>query len=102
MEKDFHSYKTIGEVAQMLGLINKKKGTLSTYTIRYWEKEFKQIKPIILAGKRRYYNKKCIRKIKLIKYLLKERGMTIKGVKTLLKNINSSCRLFQLKISNSF
>ena len=86
MDKDDDAYKTIGEVAQIVGLIDKKKGTLSTHTIRYWEKEFNQIKPKILAGKRRYYDNKSIRTIKLIKYLLKEKGMTIKGVKGYLKN----------------
>ena len=86
MEKKYGAYKTIGEVAKIVGLINKKNGTLSTHTIRFWQKEFKQIKPLILSGKRRYYSNKEIRKIKLIKYLLKEKGMTIKGVKIALTN----------------
>ena len=90
MEKKFEAYKTIGEVAKIVDLIDKKKGTLSTHTIRFWEKEFKQIKPKILSGKRRYYNNKEIRMIKLIKYLLKEKGMTIKGVKAILNNPKSS------------
>ena len=86
MEKKYGAYKTIGEVANIVGLINKKKGTLSTHTIRFWQKEFKQIKPLILSGRRRYYSNKEIRQIKLIKYLLKEKGMTIKGVKIALTN----------------
>ena len=86
MEKRSDAYKTIGEVAKIVGLIDKKRGTLSTHTIRFWEKEFNQIKPKILSGKRRYYNNKDIRMIKLIKYLLKEKGMTIKGVKAVLNN----------------
>ena len=49
-------YKTIGEVAKILNLINKRNGSLSTHTIRFWEKEFKQIKPMIFYGKRRYYD----------------------------------------------
>ena len=89
MEKNPEAYKTIGEVAEIVGLIDKKKATLSTHTIRFWEKEFSQIKPKILAGKRRYYNNKVIHIIKLIKYLLKEKGMTIKGVKTILNNPKS-------------
>ena len=48
-------YKTIGEVAIELNLIDKKTGQLQTHTIRYWETQFKQIKPIIRSGKRRYY-----------------------------------------------
>ena len=89
MEKKSEAYKTIGEVAKIVGLVDKKRGTLSTHTIRFWEKEFSQIKPKILSGKRRYYNNKIIRIIKLIKYLLKEKGMTIKGVKAVLNNPKS-------------
>ena len=89
MEKKLEAYKTIGEVAKIVDLIDKKKGTLSTHTIRFWEKEFIQIKPKILSGKRRYYTNKEIRIIEIIKYLLKEKGMTIKGVKTLLNNPKS-------------
>ena len=89
MEKKSEAYKTIGEVAEIVGLIDKKRGTLSTHTIRFWEKKFSQIKPKILAGKRRYYNNKEIRMIKLIKHLLKEKGMTIKGVKAMLNNPKS-------------
>ncbi len=89
MKKESEAYKTIGEVAKIVGLINKKNGTLSTHTIRFWEKEFRQIKPIILSGKRRYYSNKEIHIIKLIKYFLKDKGMTIKGVKAMLNNPNS-------------
>ena len=55
------AYKSIGEVAKDLNLINPKTGKLNTHTIRFWEKEFKQIKPKIFAGKRRYYNQKTIK-----------------------------------------
>ena len=79
--KDNSKYKTIGEVAKILNLVNKKKGSLSTYTIRFWEKEFKQIKPKIFSGNRRYYDDQTINTLKKIKYLLKEKGMTINGVK---------------------
>ena len=89
MKKKPEAYKTIGEVAEIVGLVDKKRGTLSTHTIRFWEKEFIQIKPKILSGKRRYYDNKIIRIIKLIKYLLKEKGMTIKGVKAVLNNPKS-------------
>ena len=89
MEKKSEAYKTISEVAEIVGLIDKKKGTLSTHTLRFWEKKFSQIKPKILSGRRRYYSSKEIRIIKLIKYLLKEKGMTIKGAKTVLNNSKS-------------
>ena len=79
-------YKTIGDVAKEVGLINLKSGHLQTHTIRYWEKQFKELKPIIRAGGRRYYSEKNVNLIKHIKFLLKEKGLTIKGVKKLLKN----------------
>ena len=77
-------YKTIGQITKELGLINKKTGNLQTHTLRYWESQFKQIKPSIKAGKRRYYSKKDFELIKFIKYLLKEKGLTINGVKKIL------------------
>ena len=82
--KENSKYKTIGEVARILNLIDKKKGSLSTHTIRFWEKEFKQIKPKIFAGNRRYYDENSINLLKKIKYLLKEKGMTLMGVKKVL------------------
>ena len=81
------AYKTIGEVTKELGLINKKTGHLQTHTLRYWETQFKQIKPLIKAGKRRYYSKRNFKIIKLIKFLLKEKGLTINGVKKILNNL---------------
>tara|TARA_B100000579_G_scaffold263140_1_gene216839 strand:- start:91 stop:468 length:378 start_codon:yes stop_codon:yes gene_type:complete len=89
MEKNNSSYKTISEVAKMLNLINNKTGKINTHTLRFWEKQFKQIKPIILSGKRRYYDNKSIDLLKKIKYLLKEKGMTINGVKKILINKSS-------------
>ena len=86
------AYKSIGEVAKILNLVNKEKGTLNTHTIRFWEKEFKQIKPKILSGNRRYYNSDTIDVLKRIKYLLKDKGMTIIGVKKVL-NSNKSLKL---------
>jgi DNA-binding transcriptional MerR regulator len=92
-------YKSIGEVAKILDLVNKKKGTLNTHTIRFWEKEFKQIKPKILNGNRRYYDNDTIEKLKKVKYLLKDQGMTINGVKKVL-NFNKSLKLDEL-VNNS-
>ena len=82
-------YKTIGEVAKILNLVNRKNGTLSTHTIRFWEKEFKQIKPKFFSGNRRYYNEETINILKKIKYLLKDKGMTLNGVKKVLKSNDS-------------
>ena len=89
MNKTDSAYKSIGEVAKILNLINKKNGNLNTHTIRFWEKEFKQIKPKIFAGKRRYYDKKSIETLKKIRFLLKEKGFTINGVKKILINESS-------------
>ena len=86
MNKDPNAYKTIGEVAKILGLNSQKKKMIQTHTIRYWEKEFKQIKPKILDGKRRYYDTKNIQLLKKVHFLLKEQGMTINGVKKILNN----------------
>ena len=82
-------YKTIGEVAKILNLIDKKRGSLSTHTIRFWEKQFKQIKPKIFSGNRRYYDENSINVLKKIKYLLKDKGMTLVGVKKVLNSENS-------------
>ena len=87
--KENSKYKTIGEVAKILNLINKSNGTLSTHTIRFWEKEFKQIKPMLFSGKRRYYDENSINVIKKIKFLLKDKGMTLKGVKKVLNSNDS-------------
>ena len=83
------AYKTIGEVAKELNLVNKKTGLLQTHTIRYWETQFKQIKPNIRAGRRRYYSIKVLKIIKYIKFLLKEKGLTINGVKKMLNDTES-------------
>ena len=84
--KNDKAYKTIGEVAKELGLINKKTGKLQTHTLRYWETQFKEIKPLIRAGQRRYYSLEIFKIIKNIKFLLKEKGVTINGVKKILNN----------------
>ena len=86
------AYKSIGEVAKILDLVNKKKGTLNTHTIRFWEKEFKQIRPKILNGNRRYYNNEVIEVLKKVQYLLKDQGMTINGAKKVL-NTDKSLKL---------
>jgi len=79
----------ISQLANLLNLVNSKTKKPSNYVLRYWEKEFKQIKPIILKN-RRYYSEKQIDIIRLIKFLLKDKGMTINGVKNILKSdINS-------------
>ena len=84
MKNKNSDYITIGQLAKKLNLINEKTGKPQTHTIRFWESQFKQIKPSIKAGKRRYYSEKDFEVIKKIKKLLKDHGMTIKGAKVLL------------------
>ena len=89
INKNNNAYKTIGEVAELLNLVNRKTGKFSTHTLRFWEKEFKQVKPKIFAGNRRYYDSQTIEILKCIKSLLKDKGMTVKGVKKQLSNDKS-------------
>ena len=86
IDKTEEAYKTIGEVTKELGLVDKKTGRLQTHTIRYWETQFRQIKPRIMAGGRRYYSIKIFKIIKYIKFLLKDRGLTINGAKRILNS----------------
>mgnify|MGYP001225861141 CR=1 FL=1 len=80
--------KKISELSKSLGLINKKNDKPLNYIIRYWEKEFKQLRPKII-NKRRYYSNNQVEICKLIKFLLKDKKMTIKGAKNLL-NFNTN------------
>ena len=89
MNKLDSAYKTIGEVAKILKLKSNNKGILATHVIRFWETQFKQIKPKILNSKRRYYDEKTINLLKKVKFLLKDKGMTINGVKKILNNGDS-------------
>tara|TARA_B100000035_G_scaffold295570_1_gene286775 strand:+ start:188 stop:559 length:372 start_codon:yes stop_codon:yes gene_type:complete len=111
MTKLASSYKTIGEVVKILKLKSRNNQSSPTHTIRYWEKEFKQIKPKILNGNRRYYNEENIELLKKIQFLLKEQGMTISGVKKFLnkdetlkldETLNNSinAKLIKNKINN--
>ena len=94
MSKTDNAYKTIGEVAKLLTQKSDKKN-FPTHTIRFWEKEFKQIRPKILNGNRRYYDKKNIELLKRVYFLLKNQGMTINGVKKLL-NHNQPLKLDEI------
>ena len=83
---DNQTYKTIGEVAEEISISNKKNKKLNTHTLRFWEKHFKQVKPKILSGNRRYYSKKDVQYLKLIYTLLKNKGFTINGAKKALND----------------
>ncbi len=73
----------ISELSKMLNLINPKTKKPTNHVLRYWEKEFKEIKPKKINN-RRYYSSEQIEKIKLIKFLLKNKGMSIMGAKKML------------------
>ena len=79
------TYLDITELSIELNLINKKTGKPANHILRFWEKEFSEIKPTILIGNRRYYDQKQVNKIKYIKFLLRDKGLTIKGAKNILK-----------------
>ena len=84
-EKKIKKYLTISEAAKAVGLVGKN-GKPQTHTIRFWEKNFKQLRPVLINGYRRYYTLKEINLLIFIKKLLKDNGMTIQGVKNLIKN----------------
>ena len=73
---------SISEATKAIGLIDKKSKKPINSTLRYWETKFKQIKPIKINN-RRYFTQKQVGLLKMIKFLLKNKGMTILGVKNL-------------------
>ena len=75
----------ISEASKQLNLIDKISQKPLNHILRYWEKEFKEIKPKKINN-RRYYTSEQFEILKMIKFLLKNKGMTISGVKTLLKS----------------
>lgn len=79
METSGEYFVPINEVAKRLDL--------PAYTLRYWEKQFVgAIRPTTGSGGRRYYRQDTIEKLKTIKSLLYDKGMTISGVKKILHN----------------
>tara|TARA_Y100000310_G_C20684329_1_gene818005 strand:- start:712 stop:1050 length:339 start_codon:yes stop_codon:yes gene_type:complete len=71
-------YFTIGEVADELGV--------ATSLIRFWEGEFDIIKPKKNRKGNRQFTKEDIRNVKLIYYLVKEKGFTLQGARDFIKN----------------
>ncbi len=74
----------ISQVSKILNLVDPITKKPLNHILRYWENEFKEIKPKKINN-RRYYSPKQVQIIKMIKFLLKNKGMTISGVKNLLK-----------------
>ena len=101
MSQNNEKYYSIGQVAKLLNLIDNKTGKINTHTLRFWEKNFKQIKPKLFAGRRRLYNDSDVLILKKIKFLLKDQGMTINGVRKILDNSNNNDTLNLDEISNN-
>ena len=78
-------FLNISEVSIILGLVDKSNNKPLNHILRYWEKEFYQIKPRKI-NRKRYYSRDQIEILKKIKYLLKNKGMTISGAKKILNN----------------
>jgi DNA-binding transcriptional MerR regulator len=71
-------YYSIGEVAKMFDV--------NTSLIRFWEKEFDIIQPKKNKKGNRQFTIEDVKNYQLIYYLVKERGYTLKGAKSKLKN----------------
>jgi DNA-binding transcriptional MerR regulator len=83
-----NKFLTITELSKILNLINPMTKKPLNHILRYWEKEFKEIRPKKINN-RRYYSSQQVELIKMIKFLIKNKGMTISGVKNILNlNIN--------------
>ena len=76
---------SISELSKMLNLVDPKTKKPLNHVLRYWEKEFSSIRPKKINN-RRYYSAKQVEIIKMIKFLLKNKGMTINGVKNLINH----------------
>ena len=73
----------ISDLSKILGLVNVKTNKPLNHILRFWEKEFKVIKPKKINNQR-YYTTKQVEIIKMIKFLLKNKGLAISGVKNFL------------------
>ena len=78
IEKSPAAFRTISEAGKML--------SLPTHVLRFWESKFPQIKPIKRGGGRRFYRPNDVLVLFAIKKLLHGNGMTIAGVKRLIKD----------------
>ena len=78
----------ISELSKILNLIDPLTKKPLNHILRYWEKQFKDVKPKIINNQR-YYSSKQVEVLKMINFSLRNKGLTISGVKNVLKlNIN--------------
>lgn len=75
--KDLKMFYSISEVAEIFGV--------NETLLRYWEKEFPNIKPNKVGRGIRQYTKEDIEQIRLVHHLVKERGMTLQGARETIK-----------------
>ena len=93
---------SISSLAKEVGLVDSK-GKPLNHILRYWEKQFTQIKPILLPGNRRYYTKNNVNLIKLVSFLINNQKLTILGVKKILnKKINSLDQYHSMSIKEEY
>lgn len=71
-------YFKIGEVAELVGV--------KSHVLRYWEAEFKSLKPVKSRSNQRLYRREDIEQALLIKSLLYQQGFTLSGARQQLKN----------------
>ncbi len=83
-------YYKIGDIAN--------KFDVNTSLIRYWEQEFDLIKPKKSSKGTRYYTTKDIDNLELIHYLIKEKGMTLQGVKDYISNKKKNKSMEKLEV----
>jgi DNA-binding transcriptional MerR regulator len=77
MEKSPDAFRTISEVAELLGI--------PAHVLRFWESRFPQIRPVKRAGGRRYYRPADVALLTGIKHLLHDEGLTIRGVQKMMR-----------------
>jgi DNA-binding transcriptional MerR regulator len=82
VEKSPDAFKTISEAATFLGV--------PQHVLRFWESRFAQIKPLKMAGGRRYYRPDDMEILSTIKHLLYKQGYTIKGAKKAFSSLKKS------------
>jgi DNA-binding transcriptional MerR regulator len=85
---DFSELRTIGDVAETLGL--------PAHVLRFWETRFREIAPVKRAGGRRFYRPRDIELVDAIRRLLYDEGYTIKGVQRILKEQGADAVLAQV------
>jgi len=90
MSKGPDAYRTIGEASKEVGV--------EPYVLRFWETKFSQLRPVKRSGGRRFYRPSDIDKLRVIKSLLYDNGLTIRGAVDQLKKIDTNENLTNKEI----